>query len=139
MLTPVRISVAPEPTTEDLDRVIDQLKSAWTSAVTIRRQSKDDVGYREIFISLDGHSLGILQWGEFVTREISPGAHRLRAHNTLFTKTAEFTLNVGEHAPFTATNRAGLGTYSSLALIIGFLGAGPLYLTLEQDRLETPA
>jgi hypothetical protein len=32
-----------------------------------------------------------------------------------------------------AINRAGWGTYSVWALFIGFLGAGPLYLTLERQ------
>ena len=40
---------------------------------------------------------------------------------------------VGEHARFMAVNRAGWGTYSVLAFFIGFLGAGPLYLTFERE------
>ncbi len=32
------------------------------------------------------------------------------AHNTLFWKTLEFTLAVGEHASLIAVNRAGWGT-----------------------------
>ena len=135
----MRVSIAPEPTAEDLDRIIHQLKSSWTSAITIRRQSQKDVGYREIFVSLDGQSIGMLNWGDVLKKQITPGAHRLQAHNTLFTKEVQFTVNVGEHASFSASNRAGLGTYSTLALIIGFLGAGPLYLTLERDTAETPA
>lgn len=131
----MRVSAPPEPTAEDLDRIVDQLKRSWTAAITIRRQSREDVGYREIFLSLDGQALAMLNWGDAVTKQIAPGTHRLHAHNTLFKKTLEFTVNVGEHASFTAVNRAGLGTYSSLALIIGFLGAGPLYLTLERDEL----
>ena len=43
------------------------------------------------------------------------------------------TLNVGEHASFSADNREGWGTYSMLAFFIGFLGAGPLYLTFTRD------
>ena len=122
-----------EPTTKNIDNVVRDLEKSWPTAITVRRQSKEDVGYREIYISLDGESLGVLQHGDAITRDTIPGAHRLQAHNTLFWKTLEFTLAVGEHASFIAVNRAGWGTYSVLAFLIGFLGAGPVYLTFERE------
>lgn len=122
-----------EPTAHDLDEVIDELEKSWTATITVRRQSKEDVGYREIHVLLDGEKIGVLQHGDELTREIQPGAHRLQAHNTLFKKTLDFTVGVGEHATFTAVNRAGWGTYSVWAFWIGFLGAGPFYLTLERE------
>ena len=97
----------------------------------MRRQSRRDVGYREIYVSLDGEEIAILRHGEEVTREVKPGAHQLKAHNTLFRKTLDFNLNVGEHAIFVAINRAGFGTYSVLAF---FIGGGPIYLTFERER-----
>jgi hypothetical protein len=122
-----------EPTAHDLDEVIDELEKSWTATITVRRQSKEDVGYREIHVLLDGEKIGVLQHGDELTREIQPGAHRLQAHNTLLKKTLDFTVAVGEHAIFTAVNRAGWGTYSVWAFWIGFLGAGPFYLTLERE------
>ena len=122
-----------EPTTQDIDDLVRGFEKSWTAAITVRRQSREDVGYREIFVSLDGESLGLLRHGDVITRETTPGAHRLQAHNTLFWKTIEFTLAVGEHASFIAINRAGWGTYSVLAFLIGFLGAGPFYLTFERE------
>lgn len=92
------------------------------------RTSSEDVGLREIYVDLDGKRFAILQNGQTMTREVAPGAHRLRAHNTLFWKTVDIVLEPGEHAPFIAVNRPGWGTYSVLAL----LGAGPLYLTFER-------
>ena len=124
-----------EPTEKDIDDIVHDLEKSWTAAITVRRQSKDDVGYREIHVSLDGESLGILRYGDVITRETTPGRHRLQAHNTLFWKTLEFTLGVDEHARFIAINRAGFGTYSVLAFFIGFLGAGPFYLTFERENL----
>jgi hypothetical protein len=97
--------------------------------VTVARQSKDDMGQREIFAALDGKELAILRHGETVTTDVAPGAHRLRAHNTLFWKTLEFDLQPGEHARFTVVNRAGWGTYS----LMGWIGAGPIYLTFERQ------
>jgi hypothetical protein len=124
-----------EPTSEDIARLVGELEKSWTATITVRRKSPEDVGYREIFVSLDGHWLPVLHHGDEITREIVPGAHRLQADNTLFRKTLDFTLAVGEHASFTTVNRAGWGTYSVLALFFGFLGAGPFYLTLERETL----
>jgi hypothetical protein len=98
------------------------------SRITIARTSPEDVGLREIYIDLDGERLAILQHGQTVTRAITAGPHRLRAHNTLFWKTIEIDLQQGEHASFRAVNRPGWGTFSVLAV----LGAGPLYLTFER-------
>jgi hypothetical protein len=122
-----------DPTPQDIDAIVRDLERAWTARITVRRQSRDDVGYREIYVSLDGERIGILQHGDEITRETTPGRHKLQAHNTLFWKTLEFTLMVGEHASFIAINRAGFGTYSVLAFFIGFLGAGPFYLTFERE------
>lgn len=126
-------TTVPEPTKRDLDEIVSGLETAWKATITIRRQSKDDVGYREVILLLDGEHLAILHYGDTITREIPPGTHRLKAHNTLFSKTLDFTVNVGEHASFIAENRAGWGTYSMLAFFIGFLGAGPLYLTFTRE------
>ena len=99
----------------------------------MRRKSKEDVGYRDIYVALDGEQIAILHAGDEVSREVKPGHHRLKAHNTLFRKTADVTLGPGEHATFNVVNKAGFGTYSVLAF---FLGGGPLYLTLERESCE---
>jgi hypothetical protein len=127
---PVITETGIEPTAGDIDQVIQQLKSSWKATITVRRQSQADIGHREIFLKLDDAELGMLRYGDEITRDVEPGAHQLKAHNTLFRKTLDFTLNVGEHATFTAINRAGFGTYSVLAF---FIGGGPIYLTLERD------
>ena len=118
-------TTVPQPTTQDIDDIIRHLQKTWTATLTIKRQSKEDVGYREVIVQLNGEHLAILNHGDVITREIPPGTHRIKAHNTLFSKTLDFTVNVGEHASFIAENRAGFGTYSMLAFFIGFLGAGP--------------
>ncbi|MEQ1757398.1 MAG: hypothetical protein ABL986_03700 [Vicinamibacterales bacterium] len=120
----------PEPELADLDGVIDDLKKSWTSTLTVRRTSTDDVGYREIIVSLDGESLATLRHGDEVTRDVPPGKHQLFVHNTLFKKTIDFSVDVGEHAVFKTVNRAGFLTYSVLAF---FLGGGPIYLSVERE------
>jgi hypothetical protein len=119
-----------EPTAEDVDQIVDALKKSWPATITVRRQSKQDVGYRDIYVSIDDEELGILHAGDEVSREVPPGPHRLKAHNTLFRKSLDMTLSPGEHASFTVINKAGFGTYSVFAF---FLGGGPLYLTLVRD------
>ena len=127
------LDTAIEPTAQDLDDIISALRKSWTSSVTVRRQSKEDVGYREIVVSVDGQRLGILHHGDELTQEVAPGRHTIQAHNTLFRKSLDFTVGVGERVSFLAINRAGWGTYSVWAFWIGFLGAGPLYVTLERE------
>ena len=97
--------------------------------ITVRRDSPEDAGFREVFVSIDGEQVAILRHGESFTTETTPGPHRIRAHNTLFWKTYDLVLKPGEHARFTAINRAGWGTFS----LLFFLGAMPVYLTFERE------
>lgn len=120
----------PEPTIAELDGLIASLRAAWTSRVTVRRQSKEDVGLRDIYVSLDGERIGVLFNGQEVSVEVKPGPHRLRVHNTLFWKTVDFEVSVGEHASFMVANRRGFGTFSVFAYL---LGANVLYLTVERE------
>jgi hypothetical protein len=102
----------------------------YLACITVSRTCADDVGFREVFVSVDGTSVGVLAHGESFTHELPAGPHRVRAHNTLFWKTHDVVLQPGEHARFTTANRAGWGTFGFLM----FLGAAPLYLTFERER-----
>ena len=97
--------------------------------LTLTRRHPDDVRQRQIVASIDGAPLGTLMYGDSVTRELAPGPHRLRAHNTLFWKTRELHLEPGEHVRFNVVNRAGPGTFS----LLGLFGVGPLYVSLFED------
>jgi hypothetical protein len=124
-------SAPPEPTVDDLDGIIRQLETSWTATLTVRRQSKDDVGLRQIYVSLDGERIAVLCAGQEVTREIKPGPHRLRIHNTLFWKTLDFSVAVNAHVGFSTINRAGFLTFSIFAF---FIGTNVLYLSVERDQ-----
>ena len=104
-------------------------RTNYLAAITVSRESPEDVGFREIFISVDGESIGLLQFGESLTHELPAGPHRIRAHNTLFWKTRDVVLQPGEHARFVAVNKAGFGTFGFMV----FLGASPVYLTFERQ------
>jgi hypothetical protein len=97
--------------------------------ITVGRRDPKDVRDRQIVVSLDGQPLATLLFGAEASREVAPGEHRLRAHNTLFWKTLDVSLGPGEHARFSVVNRAGMGTFS----LLGLLGVGPLYLTFERQ------
>ena len=104
-----------------------------TARVTIARTSDEDARERQVIVSIDGARVATLMFGGTVTRELEPGAHRLRAHNTLVWKTLDFDLQPGEHASFTVVNRQGRGTFGMLSI----LGARPLYLDLRRDEPAT--
>lgn len=97
--------------------------------VSIARTSPRDVGYREVFVELDGESLPALRAGAALTREVAPGPHVLRVHNTLFRKRLAIELRPGEHARFLVVNRSGFAT----TFLNGILGGGPLYLDVERE------
>ena len=96
--------------------------------LSVERAAPGDVRTRQVVLSLDGEPLATLLFGERVTRAISAGPHRLRAHNTLVWKTVEFDVSPGEHVRYNVVNRAGFGSMALVAL----LGVGPLYVTIER-------
>jgi hypothetical protein len=98
--------------------------------ITVSRKHEDDVRDRQIVISIDGEKVATLLFGQEVTRDLAPGSHRIKAHNTLFWKNLDVDLTPGEHARFSVVNRAGPGSLSML----GILGVAPLYLTFERER-----
>ena len=85
--------------------------------LVVTRDAPDDVGDRQIILSLDSEHWTTLLFGQSATREIAPGSHRLTADNTLFRKTVEFDLAPGGEARFVVANRKGPG--SGLFLLIG--------------------
>jgi hypothetical protein len=109
-------------------------RPAEPARITICRESPQDAGYREIFVSIDGEQVAILEYDDTYTAEIKPGPHRLRAHNTLFWKTHHIVLRPGEHAKFIAINRTGTISFGLLFM----LGAFPLYLTFERETETVP-
>jgi hypothetical protein len=100
-----------------------------SSQVTVSRNSPADVQQRQMIVTLNGESFGTLMFGDSLTREVGPGRHRLRVDNTWVWKTLEFTLGPDEHARFRLINRTGKLTW----WMVGLLGAGPMYVTIERE------
>ena len=114
--------------TDDLAADLDRLDTLFPTAVTVTRTSEEDFKSRQVVVTLDGRRLPDLLWGDSVTIEVVPGAHRLRVHNTLVWKTVDFHVGVGEQAFFEVVNRATAGFY----LLLPLFGLGPLYLTVKR-------
>jgi hypothetical protein len=101
----------------------------YVACITVTRQSAEDAGVREIYVSVDGEEIAVLKNGQAVTHELPAGPHRLRAHNTLFWKTQDVVLQPGEHARFKAANLAPWAAFGFLIV----LGAAPLKLMFERE------
>lgn len=98
------------------------------SSITVSRTSDEDFKQRQLVIWLDGERLGDLMYGHTFSRDVAPGAHKLRVSNTLVWKTVTFDVRPGEQVRFEVINRPGRLTYPMLAI----LGVGPLYLTVKR-------
>ena len=98
------------------------------ATVTVSRGDPSDFKQRQLVIYLDGQRLGEMLFGESLTRDISPGPHRLRVSNTLVWKSASFDAQPGDQVRFEAINRPGKLTYPLMVL----MGIGPLYVTLRR-------
>ena len=101
------------------------------SFVTLSRDHPSDIGERHVFARLDDTKVR-LAYGESVTAELTPGAHHLRAHNTLVWKKLKFTLEPGEHLEFVIINSGRWWTWG----MAGVLGSAPLFLRIAKRSRE---
>lgn len=97
--------------------------------ISVCRQSPEDAGYREVFVSIDDEPVAVMEYGQTCTFEVKPGPHTVCAHNTLIWKTHQVVLRPGEHAKFIAINKTGRISFGLLFM----LGAFPVYLTFERE------
>lgn len=101
-----------------------------SARVTVTRTHKKDVGQRQVVVTIDDGEKLTLMFGDTVARDIAPGDHLLKAHNTLVRKSVPFRVAAGEQVTFTLINHPGRLTLGFLALI----GVAPLFLTIEEQR-----
>jgi hypothetical protein len=95
--------------------------------VTISRRDTRDAQQRQVLARIDDGPVSTLMFGDAVTCEVQPGAHLLRANNTLFWKRLRFSIEPGEHLELKLINYAGRLSIGFLAI----LGVAPLYLKIE--------
>jgi hypothetical protein len=96
--------------------------------LTVTRDHPRDTGQRHVLVYVDDRKVGALLPGQSLTREVPAGRHRLKAHNTLFGKTLEVSVEEGGHARFRTANVPG-----PLSWLVFVLGAGPVYVVLEPE------
>jgi hypothetical protein len=106
-----------------------------SARLTVSRNLPIDVRQRQIFVALDGAPWATLVFGESSSKEIAPGPHTIRAHNTLVWKTLTFDAQPGEEVTFDVASRPVLGFFSAMAL----LGVGPLLMTFVRRRASVTA
>jgi hypothetical protein len=97
--------------------------------LTVVRMSPEDMQERELYVSVDGERRGILRYGDSLTVPVTPGHHRLRVHNTISRRHAEFDVGTGEQICFRAANVRGKG----FAMMAMFFGIAPMHTVLERD------
>jgi hypothetical protein len=96
--------------------------------VTIARTSDADMRQRQVYVNIDAGPRATLMFGDSVTLEADPGAHVLKANNTLMTKKMAFTVEAGDDIEFLIINKPGRITLGFLTL----LGVAPLFLSIER-------
>ena len=117
-----------------LDTLVDDIEyweklyKQQPASVTVTRTSEQDFKDRQLILTLDDEPMGVLMFGESLSRELGPGSHRLRISNTFVWKTIPFDVKPGEQVRFEAVNRPGRLTYPMLLI----MGVGPLYLTIRR-------
>lgn len=94
--------------------------AAFTNAtVSITRNAADDVQDRVVTLWLDDESWGVLRYGQTFMRNVPPGQHRVKAHNTLIATRFEFDAAPGEHVRLRCSNTVARGG-ALLMLLIGW-------------------
>ena len=119
--------LVPETLADDVE-YWETLYTRQPASLTVTRTSEKDFRDRQIIVKLDTEPIGVLLFGESVSRELEPGPHRLRINNTFVWKTIDFDVKPGEQVRFEVINRPGRMTYPMLLII----GVGPLYLTIKR-------
>jgi hypothetical protein len=97
--------------------------------LSISRTLADDFQDRQIYLFVDEAPLGKIRYGQVVTQEIAPGRHRVRAFNTLFSRTIEVDARPGQHVRL----RCGNGFPAAGFLMMIFLHVTWLRVRLEPE------
>jgi hypothetical protein len=97
--------------------------------LTVRRTSPEDMQERELYVSVDGGPNTILSYGDSLSVPVTPGHHRLRVHNTISRRRAEFVVAPGETVRFSTANVRG----RNFGILATFLGIGPMHTVLVRD------
>ncbi len=99
-----------------------------SARLTISRRQSDDVQDRTIQLWVDGERIENLSYGKTYARDIAPGRHVIKAHNTLFGTHLEFEAAPGEEVRLSCAN----GMTGGGKLMVLLMGVAYLRVRLEQ-------
>lgn len=102
------------------------------ATLTLTRNAPDDVQDRVVTFWLDGERWDILRYGQTLSRSVSPGHHRLKAHNTLVSTIFEFDARPGEHIRLRCANAITRGG----ALMMLIIGWAALRVRIEREDAQ---
>lgn len=100
-----------------------------TARLTITRNQPHDIQDRPVRIWVDDERWDNIVYGKTLSRDIAPGRHRIKAHNTLFGTTLEFDAAPGEEVRIKCQN----GLSGGGMLMVLFMGVAYLRVRLEQE------
>jgi len=76
-----------------------------TTRLEIVRDHPQDIQDRPVYLWVDGEKWEcVLRYGATFTRELPPGRHLVKAHNTLFGHTVDFDATAGETVRYRCEN-----------------------------------
>lgn len=76
-----------------------------TTRLEIVRDHPQDIQDRPVYLWVDGEKWeGVLRYGATFTRELPPGRHLVKAHNTLFGHSVDFDATAGETVRYRCEN-----------------------------------
>ena len=104
-----------------------------TARLSLVRDAPDDVQDRVVNVWFDGETWGRLRYGQTMARDVDPGHHVVKAHNTLFGTTIEFDAAPGEEVRLRCEN----GLTGGGKLMVLMLGVA--YLRVRLTRLPSSA
>ena len=106
------------------------MPSPSTTTLEIVRDHPQDIQDRPVYLWVDGEKWdGVLRYNATFTRELPPGPHQLKVHNTLFGNTVEFDAAAGETVRYRCEN--GL-TGGGMVMV---LMMGVAYLRVRLTRI----
>ena len=100
-----------------------------TARLTITRDHPHDFQDRSVHIWVDGERWENLAYGKSLSREVTPGRHTIKAHNTLFGTTLEVEAAGGEEVRVKCQN----GLTGGGMLMILMMGVAYLRVRLERE------
>ena len=98
--------------------------------IQIVRDTPDDVQDRWVRIYFDDGPEEILKYGATLRREVAPGRHRIRAHNTLSSDTVDVDVAAGQTLHIRCHNRVAKGG------VLMMLTTGFAFITVQLEIVE---